>query len=245
MPLVPSGDWAAFVFYSRKGKWELKFDEALQVWLANQVKASTGARRKRLQAGLNYSTLLFLKLVWWPAFGNFDHLHAEFEVKDFKDGVRYIDLVYITPSFRIAIEIDGYGPHERDVDREGFADERDRQTDLCIDRWELIRFSTDRVKNKPRTCQTRVRLMLEACRGEAEWASGFSLEELEIVRMIRRNPYGIRRADVEERLRICNRTAGKLLHGLVKRQVLMSAEADRERIHRYVLANDRLGKLLL
>jgi predicted DNA-binding protein (UPF0251 family) len=223
----------------------MTFDEAVQLWLEKQIKESKGERRRRLKGGLTYSTTLFLRLVWWPAFRNFDHLYAEYEVKDFKDGVRYIDLVYIQPMFRIAIEIDGFGPHERDVTREDYADERDRQTDLCIDRWELIRFSTDRVKQKPRTCEARVRLMLDACRGEAQWAVGLSLEEMEIVRLARRNVLGIRRAEVEERLGIGNRTAGKLLHELVRRQILKSAESGRERIHRYMLVNTRLGKLLI
>lgn len=193
--------------------------------------------------GLGHAEMMFLRLVWWPAYGNFDDLYPQYEVRDFRDGVRYIDFAYILPWFRIAIEIDGYGPHGRDVSRDDFGDDRDRQTDLVIDRWEVARFSYDRVKDKPRACEVRIRLLLDRCREESKWFAELTVYEREIVRLIRRNVQGIRRMDVEQWLHVSCRTAGKLLHQLVEKKMLVSAEPERTRVHRYMLAQERFGSL--
>lgn len=41
-------------------------------------------------------------------------------IRDFKDGHRFIDFAYIQPHFRIAIEIDGFGPHWQDITPDEF-----------------------------------------------------------------------------------------------------------------------------
>ena len=72
---------------------------------------------------------------------------------DFKDGKRYLDFAYIRPGFRICIEIDGYGPHLKNSSRWQFSDSLERQNQLVIDGWTVLRFSYDQVKEKPRRCQ--------------------------------------------------------------------------------------------
>jgi hypothetical protein len=71
------------------------FEAAYQRWLQENIRISKGEHKKRLSQGLGYSEKTFLARVWWPAFGTFQHLYPEFEVRDFKDGVRFLDFSYI------------------------------------------------------------------------------------------------------------------------------------------------------
>jgi hypothetical protein len=68
----------------------------------------------------------FLRTIWYPAVGNFDHLYPEWEVRDFANGYRYLDLAYMPGDAKGMLEIQGYGPHARDIDAWRFKD-------LCFD----------------------------------------------------------------------------------------------------------------
>lgn len=54
-----------------------------------------GERLRRLVDGHGHAERLFLKQVRWRALGEFQYLQPEFEVKDFRDGTRYIDFTFI------------------------------------------------------------------------------------------------------------------------------------------------------
>lgn len=45
-----------------------------------------------------------------------DHLYPEWEVRDFNNDYRYVDLAYRPGGVKGGIEIQGYGPHARDLD---------------------------------------------------------------------------------------------------------------------------------
>lgn len=126
------------------------FKEAYDDFLKCHVqKKRKGERLRRLQEGHGHAEkLFFIEGVWWPSFGHFNHLHPEYEVFDFKDGFRYLDFAYIRPSFRVAMEIDGFGPHMRNSNRWQFSDQWQRQNHLVIDGWHILRFSHDDVKEK-------------------------------------------------------------------------------------------------
>jgi len=99
-----------------------KFEAAYESWMNAQRKMSKGERKRRLTDISNHAEKMFLVQVWWPSFGHFANLNAEFAVKDFKDGWRYLDFAYVTEGYKICIEIDSYGTHWRDLDRYQFAD---------------------------------------------------------------------------------------------------------------------------
>lgn len=111
----------------------MSFEEEYQDFLNLHVQARTGERLRRLKEGHNTAEMLFLKQVWWPLFSHFNYLHPEYEVDDFKDGKRYLDFAYIRPGIRICFEIDGYGPHLKNISRWQFADNLERQNQLVID----------------------------------------------------------------------------------------------------------------
>lgn len=218
------------------------FEQALEVWLKKHIEASSAERRKRLEKGLGYATVRYLRYVWWPLFGNFDYLYPEYEVRDFRDGYRFIDLAYIRHWVWIAIELDGYTVHGRDVTQEKFDDDRDRQTDLVIDGWWVMRFSDSRVREKPRSCQMRTQLMISKALGEEEALKGLSVLEREIVRMSLRNGHTVRPSQVELWLGVGNQYARKLLRRMAEQGIFLQDEG-KQRVHLYKLASDRYPSL--
>lgn len=130
-----------------------ELSSAYESWIDKQRVSSKGERKRRLLNNSNHAEKMFIKNVWWPAFGQFIGLHAEYEVRDFKDGYRYLDFAFITAGFKLCIEIDGYGTHWRDLNRRQFADHLMRQNHLMIDGWLVLRLSYDDIVEKPRVCQ--------------------------------------------------------------------------------------------
>lgn len=146
---------------------EISMDPVLQraydAWLAEHRKKSKGERRRRLEQRVGHAEKLFIIKVWWPLFGRFDNLHPEFEVKDFKDGWRFLDFAILVAGCKICIEIDGFGPHSRDIDRNRFSDHLMRQNHLILDGWLVLRFSYDDISEKPRACQQIVQQLIGRC----------------------------------------------------------------------------------
>ncbi|MFC4305455.1 DUF559 domain-containing protein [Cohnella boryungensis] len=137
-----------------------EFKQSYQMWMDRQTAASKGERRRRLKNTANHAEKTFMEKVWWPAFGHFNQLHPEYELRDFKDGWRYLDFAYITEGYKICIEIDGFGSHWRDIDRKQFSDQCTRQNHLVIDGWHVLRFTYDDVVERPRNCQQIIQQLL-------------------------------------------------------------------------------------
>lgn len=79
----------------REGAVEMTdFEQKLDEWLQGQLAQANARRRELLEKGLGHGTMVFLRTIWCPAVRNFDHLHAEWEVRDFHNGYRYVDLAY-------------------------------------------------------------------------------------------------------------------------------------------------------
>lgn len=129
---------------------------AYEQWMASQIKSSTGERRQRLKRGLSFSLKQFVIRIFWPAVGSFDGWFAEYEVIDFKDGYRYLDLAKPSVVIKISIEVDDKGTHGQNVDAYKFSDDRFRQNDLVIDDWKVLRFSLQAIMDQPRRCQQQL-----------------------------------------------------------------------------------------
>ncbi|MBI5100175.1 MAG: DEAD/DEAH box helicase [Nitrospirae bacterium] len=74
---------------------------------------------------------------------------------------RKIDFAIITNNTKIAIELDGYTYHAREkVGRDKFDDDLQRQNELILDNWKVIRFSWDQVQKNPETCKDYLRRLI-------------------------------------------------------------------------------------
>jgi hypothetical protein len=214
----------------------LRFEEEYQAFLNIHLQARTGERLRRLQEGHNQAEMLFLKQVWWPLFHHFRNLHPEYEVDDFKDGKRYLDFAYIRPAIRICFEVDGYGPHLKNISRWQFSDSLERQNQLVIDGWTVIRFSYDQVKEQPRRCQQIVQQVIGRWLGDDLDQTSLSFVEKEVLRLVIRKREAITPAEVEMHLKLCDKTVKKILYQLVDKNFLIPASGIK-RVRSYQLGD--------
>jgi very-short-patch-repair endonuclease len=211
-----------------------------EAFILNHLSKRMGERRRRLKEGHGHAEALFLEQVWIPAFGQLDYLHPEYEIQDFRDGSRFVDFAYIRPSLKLAIEIDGYGPHARLLSRVQFSDQLTRQNHLVIDGWRVLRFSYDDVKDRPRACEQVLQQLLGRFMQGKPSGLGRTLkvEEREILRHAIRIARPITLNDVFELLQAKRDKVRQLLYGLVERGLLISSGQGRLRRHSYTLAKE-------
>ncbi|WP_169306676.1 helix-turn-helix domain-containing protein [Cohnella pontilimi] len=215
------------------------FDEIFSRWLSQHLKTCKGERKRRLLNGLGYSEKLFLMLVWWPAVQSLANLHPEFEVRDFKDGTRFLDFAFFLKGLKICIEIDAYNTHCRDLDRKQFADHLTRQNHLVIDGWLVLRFSLDDIKENPRSCQ---QLLLQAL-GKWGLEQQESIEasnpiDLAILKLMRTHGAPLSPSKVARELGWHRATATAHLHSLLNKGYLLPAGSGQKRIKLYRLNPD-------
>jgi len=199
------------------------FEEEYQAFMKAHLQVRTGERLRRLQEGHSHAERMFLRQVWWPLFYQFSYLHPEYEVNDFKDGKRYLDFAYIRPAIRICFEIDGYGPHLKNISRWQFSDSLDRQNQLVIDGWTVIRFSYDQIKEQPRRCQQIVQQVIGRWLGDELDQSSLSIVEKEVLRLAIRKGEAISPIEVEKYLKLSDKTVKKILSQLVVKKKLIPA----------------------
>jgi very-short-patch-repair endonuclease len=221
------------------------FEEVYALFMINQLKTRKGEAKRRLKEGHGHAEKLFLELVWWPIFRHFDYLFPEFEVRDFQDGYRYLDFAFIYLSFRVCFEIDGFGPHSRDMNRRQFADQLLRQNHLVLDGWIVFRFSYDDIRDRPRQCQQIILQMMGRWFGDAKDELNLTVHEKEIVRLAKRTIKPITPITVSQHLGICRRNAQKQLHQLVEKQVLIPEQSGNGiRIRAYRLKTSKLESFI-
>jgi len=204
------------------------FEKALEQYMTQQIAQSTGERLRRLTSVNRYAETLFLKNVWWPMFGNFDHLEAELEVPDLVRGYRYLDFAYILPPLRIDIEIEGFGNHAKHADRGKFEDDHLRAAFLQAGGWEVVRISHDTVKERPHLVRQVLTLMI------GKWSTvtvgsrrmTWTEEDKEIIRFAIRKQGPITPNEICEATGICNRTARRRLHQLVGKGAFRPARGN-------------------
>ena len=212
------------------------FEEEYQAFMNAHSQERKGERLRRLQEGHNQAEKLFLKQVWWPSFYHFRYLHPEFEIDDFKDGKRYLDFAYIRPAIRVCFEVDGYGPHLKSISRWQFSDSLERQNQLVMDGWTVIRFSYDQVKEKPRRCQQVVQQVIGRRLGDELDQFTLSYAEKEVLRLAIRKGKSISPMEVEKYLKRTDKTVKKLLTQLVEKKMLIP-ESGVKRIRSYRLGD--------
>ncbi|MEX1029893.1 MAG: DNA-binding response regulator [Paenibacillaceae bacterium] len=221
----------------------MEFQEACNLYMSDQNRIRNRKGMHRLRDGLGVSERRFLEAIWWSAFGHFRHLFLEYEVRDFKEGTRYLDFAYIRGHFKACFEIDGYEPHCRNASRGQFTDNLRRQNDLIIDGWKIIRFSYDDIVHNPRICQRTIQQLLGRWLGEGSNPLRLTPEEKEIIRYAARTTGIITPFEIKDLIDVSSKYARKILHHMVERDILKPI-GGRERIRGYELMMD-MGNLLL
>lgn len=202
------------------------FDQAYAKFMDSHIEKRKGDRLRRLKEEESPSGKLFLQQVWWPVFGHFENLHPEYQVSDFKDGFRYIDFALIHDMFKVAIELDGFGPHWRNISPEQFDDHLTRQNHLILDGWHVLRFSYRQIKNKPRHCQQTLQQLLGHLLGDQTQLKPIDYIEREIIRFTLQLCRNITPKDIMNHFGIGSAYARKLLHTLVDKNWLQPASGE-------------------
>ncbi|MET3698215.1 hypothetical protein SAMN05877753_10870 [Bacillus oleivorans] len=212
----------------------LKFEEKLEGWLQENISNEKNHRRREiLEKGLGHGTYEFLRLVWFPAVGNFDYLYPEWEVRDFNNGYRYLDLAYMPKGAKGGIEIQGYGPHARDLDVRRFKDLCWRHSLLALDGWTFLPVAYLSIIDEPKRCQQLI-LSFIGKFVSMDVSSQLTWTEAESVRYARRMLRPFAPLELANHLRTSDRHTRRILHKLVDLQILTVANG-KERARTYML----------
>ena len=109
----------------------------------------------------------FVEDVFYPYAGEngLDYLKAQTPFEDSECRTRKLDFTVDTNRFRYVIEIDGYTYHAEGAQRvspEYFDDLLQKQNDLILNGYILIRFSYNQIRNHPDVCINTLRRSFKA-----------------------------------------------------------------------------------
>ncbi|MBX6351485.1 MAG: MarR family transcriptional regulator [Clostridia bacterium] len=217
-------------------------EEAYERFLAFHEARRKGEDLRRLVEGHREPEARFAKTVWFPTVRSFDDLHPEYPVRDSRGVVRYLDFAYLHGPLRLALEIDGYGPHESRASRRAFADDRHRQNDLVIDGWVVLRFAADEVFERPDACRLELQRFLGVWFGPSlapvrASAAGLGARERDALRFLLQLDRPAQPGDLARRFGVTNQTARAWLRRLRERG-LVAVHSGPRRARRYRVAAD-------
>jgi len=219
------------------------FEQAHQAFLRQHIENRTGERKGRLIRGHQYAEKMVLQNIWWPLFGNFDHLHPEYEVYDWKRKSHFLDFAFITPFGRFGIECDGYQSHVKDMDRERFSYALNRDTFLTGLGWRMIHFSFDDVQQHPEICRTLLQLAIGPYSLRNNPIDKVTRVEKEILHLAWQLGRPIRPKDVSHAWGFDYRTSRKHLQSLTDKG-LLSPSSRGQTMRYYEIQESALEQLL-
>ncbi|QMV41382.1 DNA-binding response regulator [Cohnella cholangitidis] len=212
-----------------------RFETEYRIWLDKHIAQSSGERHRRLKARHGFGEKLLLEQAWWPVVQSLENLHPEYEFVDPEGNYYFMDFAYVRMPAPICLESDSFGSHARDADRDKFSRGLDRQNEIVLADWRILRFSIDKLKENPLACQKQIRRMLENWYGEDHSnIQRLSLYQREIVRLATRSPAPITVSMVCECLGRNEKLAREQLQLLVQKGILETA-AGEKRIRSYRL----------
>lgn len=192
----------------------LKFEQAHAAFIERHLSDRSGERKERLERGHREAEKLFCKNVWWKLRGNFEDLHPEYEVRDWRGMSYFCDFVWIDMAVKLIVEIKGFGPHVRDMDRQKYCNELNRETFLTALGYQIVSFAYDDVAERPELCVNLLRLLLSRFQSQLLPLDKDKLIEREIIRIALSLARPVRPVDVKTQLRINHRTATRALTAL-------------------------------
>jgi very-short-patch-repair endonuclease len=220
------------------------FDEAQAAFMNKHLANRKGERLARLERGYRHPESLFLRNVWWPVQGDLKDLHPEYEVSDWRGRSYFADFVWLPGHIKLLIEIKGFATHVRDMDRQKYCNELNREAFLCAMGYQVISFAYDDVEQRPDLCITLLRMVLSRYQPASTPITRALLAEKEVIRLALGQPRPLRPKDVEHHFQVDHKTAVQLLRGLCTKGYLIPiCGSGQQRVVRYELARGVLGYL--
>ncbi len=222
----------------------MTFESAHAAFIRHHLESRTGERKGRLERGHRHGEMLLLKNVWWPLRGSFEHLHPEYEVLDWRGRSYFADFACLLGFVKLIIEIKGFTTHIKDMDRQKFCNELNRETFLFAMGYQVISFAYDDIEHRPELCIALLRMVLSRYQASETPISRALLAEKEIIRLAVQLAKPIRPKDVEQHFEIDHKTAVSMLQKLcTKGWLLPSFRGKSEKVVQYELARGVLEYL--
>jgi very-short-patch-repair endonuclease len=196
---------------------DMTFEKEHETFIRSHLDRRTGERRGRLERGHKEAETLFCKQVWWPLRGTFNGLHPEYEVLDWRGYSYFCDFVYAAGAEKLVIEVKGFGPHVKDMDRQKYCNELNRETFLNAMGFRVISFAYDDVSQRPELCINLLRMLLSRFEASTLPVKVSLLAERETIRLACSLSRPVRVVDVSRHVGIDRRTALKTLRSLCDR----------------------------
>lgn len=216
---------------------DIAFRMEHEQWLEQHLRRREGERRRRLATGHGKAERLLLENVLWPAIGSLGELHPEYEAVPLNGKSYYLDIAFVRWPLLVDFEADGFVPHAKNINRDGFAAERRRDVQLQLGGWRIVRLAYDDIETRPLELQQAVRSLMQRWTHELRHVDGQSLPEKTVIQFARMNNQTVTIEDVRVQLAVCDRTARTLLKGMTARGLLHPAGGGKERVRRYKLSD--------
>jgi len=213
------------------------FDEIYRHWMARQIAEATSPRRREfLQKGLSRGTIDYLRGIWYPAIGSLDDLYPEYEIRDFNNGYRYLDLAYMPGDAKGCIEIQDFRSHARDIEASRFKDLCMKQSLLALDDWLFLPIAYLSIREDPGVCK-QLTLSFVGKFLSAPSPSGLHWAEAETLRFARRLLRPFTPKELATHLHVTEQHARRMLHQLVSARRLVIASGQ-QRYRTYKLPSE-------
>lgn len=196
------------------------FNTAHSAFIQYHLDQRSGERRGRLARGHDHAERSFAKNVWWPLRGHFDDLHPEYEVLDWRGRSYFADFLYSANMCKIIIEIKGFTEHVRNMDRQKYCSELNREAFLQGMGFHIISFAYDDVAYRPDLCIFLLRSVLSRFESSANQTNQIILGDHEILRYAISLARPIRPIDISGHFSIDHRTAVSRLKRLCQKSWL-------------------------
>ncbi|ASA24650.1 hypothetical protein [Paenibacillus donghaensis] len=214
----------------------MEFEQAHSNFMQQHLAGRAGERLGRLERGHHHAETLFLRNVWWPLMGHLEHLHPEYEVSDWRGRSYFADFAWLPGNVRLLFEIKGFATHVRDMDRQKYCSELNRETFLYAMGYQVLSFAYDDVEQRPDLCITLLRLALGRHQTGKAPTSRVLLMEKELIKLALSLARPLRPIDVKLHLGLNYRTSASLLHSLCEKGWMRPAQqGNRQRIVKYEL----------
>ncbi|KGE20247.1 DUF559 domain-containing protein [Paenibacillus wynnii] len=219
----------------------MKFEEIHTTFIQQHATKRTGERLGRLERGHGHGEILFLRHIWWPLKGNLENLHPEYEVSDWRGRSYFADFAWLPGYTKLLIEIKGYSSHVRDMDRQKYCNELNRETFLYAMGYHVISFAYDDVEQRPDLCITLLRMVLNRYQPAQTNVTHTHLAEKEILCLALVSAQPLRPKDVIQHFDMDPKTAIRLLQSMcTKGWLIPSYRGSQQRIVRYELSRSAL-----
>lgn len=220
----------------------LPFEQAHKQFIQHHLERRTGERKGRLERGHQHAEQLFLKQVWWPIAGDFDDLHPEYEILDWRGRPYFADFAYLPSNLKFIIEIKGYSVHVASMDRQRYSMELNRELFLQALGYRVVSMAYDDIADRPELCIMLLKNLLGAYRPGKSMSGSSHLEafDRELIRLAFTLARPIRPGDIAGHFGVSHQTAIKHLNILSQKGWMAPVIRSREqkRITLYTLAPD-------